>query len=105
MEKGCPLYVVASAARSGYTVGKAAGAHALPSGSEVRLPQGLRFTDVRRSTLGDFALARGGSRAAKSCGRLGLRPFSRLLCSMRHSPAASLFRAHLPGLLDGISRG
>ena len=104
MEKGCPLYVVASAALSGYTVGKAAGAQALPSGSEVRLPQGLRFTDVRRSGLGDFPLARGSSCAAKSCGRLGLRPLSRLLCSLRLPSTASIYRAHLPGLLDGISR-
>ena len=49
-------------------------------------------------------MARCGSRAAKSRGRFGLRPFSRLLCSLRLPSAATLFRAHLCNLLDGISR-
>ena len=74
------------------------------SRSEVRLPQGLRFTDVRRSAIGDFPLARGGSRAAKSHGCLELRPPSRLLCSLRLPSAASFFCANLRCLLDGVSR-
>jgi hypothetical protein len=71
---------------------------------EARLPQGLRFTDVRRSAIGDFPLARGGTRASKSHGRFRLRPSSRLLCLMRLPSAASLFCAYLPGLLDGVCR-
>jgi hypothetical protein len=72
--------------------------------SEVRLPQGLRFTDVRRSTIGDFPLARGGPCAPKSHGRLELRPPSCLLCPLRLPSAAALFRANLRCLLDGVSR-
>ena len=92
-----------SSALCGYTVGMAAGV-AFAAGSEVRLPQGLRFTDVRRSAFGDFPLARGGSRAPKSRRRHKLRPLSCLVRPLRLSPAASLIRAHLRSLLDGVSR-
>ena len=81
-----------------------AGRRAWAALREVRLPQGLRFTDVRRSTLGDFPLARGGSRASKSHGRFELRPSSCLLCPLRLPSAASFFRAHLRNLLDGVFR-
>ena len=93
-----------SPACSGYTVGKAAGVNLRQRPSEVRLPQGLRFTDVRRSAIGDFPLARSGPCAAKSHGRLGLCPSSCLLCPLRLPSAASLFRANLRCLLDGVSR-
>jgi hypothetical protein len=73
-----------------------------PPRIEVRLPQGLRFTDVRRSTIGDFPLARGGSRAPKSHGCCGLYPPSQFLPSLRLSAAAPLPRANLRCLLDGI---
>jgi len=73
-----------------------------PAACEVRLPQGLRFTDVRRSTIGDFPLARGGSRAPKSHGCCGLYPPSQFLPSLRLSAAAPLPRANLRCLLDGI---
>lgn len=62
--------------QSRYSVGEAANVEArpLPPSSEVRLPQGLRFTDVRRSNLGDFGMARSGARTPKSCGCPELRP-------------------------------
>jgi hypothetical protein len=85
-----------------YTVRKAA-RNELRRLSEVRLPQGLRFTDVRRSTLGDFSLARGRSCAAKSRGCPWLCPSSCVMCSLWLPSAASLDRAYLPRLLDGIS--
>ena len=78
-------------------------ANVAPRPSEVRLPQELRFTDVRRSAIGDFPLARSGPRAPKSLGRFELRPPSRLLCSLRLPSAAALLRANLRCLLDGIS--
>jgi hypothetical protein len=92
-----------SSVRCGYTVGKAVGVE-VAAGSEVRLPQGLRFTDVRRSALGDYPLARGGSRASKSRRCLELRPLSRLVCPLRLAPTATFIRAHLRALLDGVSR-
>jgi hypothetical protein len=80
------------------------GAHpSEPPASEVRLPQGLRFTDVRRSTLGDFALARRRPRPPKSHGCNWLRPPSQFLLPLRLSSAASIFRANLRPLLDRIS--
>jgi hypothetical protein len=74
------------------------------SPSEVRLPQGLRFTDVRRSTIGDYPVARCGPRAPKSHGRPELRPLSRLLHSLRLPSAAAFLCANLRCLLDGIFR-
>jgi hypothetical protein len=59
------------AARCGYTVAKAACPQLwlkAPPWSEVRLPQRLRFTDARRSSIADFALARYSPRAPKSHG-------------------------------------
>src|ERR1035438_301118 len=93
-----------SSARSGYTVRKAACSFPRRPQSEVRLPQGLRFTDVRRSTIGDFPVARGGPRASKSHGRLELRPPACLLYSLRLPSAAAFQRANLRLLLDRVSR-
>ena len=73
------------------------------SRSEVRLPQGLRFTDARRSTVRDFPLACSGPCASKSFGCTRLCSASRLLQFMRLPSAASLFRANLRCLLDGVS--
>jgi hypothetical protein len=67
---------------------------------EVRLPQGLRFTDVRRSAIGDNAVARRGSRASKSCGCFGLYPPSCILLSLRFPSAAAFLRANLRSVLD-----
>jgi len=95
---------MASVPRSGYTVAKVAAAQPVQQlscpQSEVRLPQELRFTDVRRSAIGDFPLARSGPCAPKSHGRLELRPPSCLLYSLRLPAAAALFRANLRCLLD-----
>lgn len=76
---------------------------ALPPSSEVRLPQGLRFTDVRRSAPGNCAVARCGPSASKSCGRIQLRPVPLLLCSLRIPLAAAFSRANLQYLLDRVS--
>jgi hypothetical protein len=84
--------------------GKAALQATAPPQSEVRLPQGLRFTDVRRSAIGDFTLARRGPRASKSHGRLELCPPACLLFSLRLPSAADLLCANLRCLLDGVSR-
>lgn len=86
---------VDSAERCEYTVGKAAGVEPCRPRGEVCLQHRLRFTDEGRSTIGDFPLARGGSCAAKSHGRLELRPFPIFLFPLRLPSAASLFRAHL----------
>ncbi len=57
--------------------------------SEVRLPQGLRFNDARRSAIGDNPLACRGPRAPKSHGCFGcaLLPDS---CSLCGSPLPRL---------------
>ena len=67
--------------------------------SEVRLQQEPRFPDDRRSPIGDYPVARGGARAAKSP-ECGLRhsffhclPY--LLFSLRQSHAAVFLRANL----------
>jgi hypothetical protein len=97
-----------SPAGSGYTVRKAArnqpGIEPCQPPSEVRLPQGLRFTDVRRSTIGDLPVARGSPCASKSHGCFGLRPPSCILYSLRHPSAAAFLRANLRCLLDRVSR-
>jgi hypothetical protein len=105
MEKGCSLHVESGISGPLRVYYRQGGWHSvLPARSEVRLPQGLRFTDVRRSNLGDFPLASRGSRIAKSRGRCELCPLSCLVRSLRLPSAASLFRAHLRNLLDGVSR-
>ena len=75
----------------------------LPPGFEVRLPQGLRFADVRRSTIGVHPMARCCPRAAKSSGRLGLYSPASFLYSLRLPSAASIPCANLRCLLDGNS--
>ena len=70
---------------------------------EVRLPQELRFTDDRRSTIGDIPLARHCARPPKSSRRNGFHTSSHLLCSLRIPLAAFLFHSNLRSLLDGDS--
>jgi hypothetical protein len=70
-----------------------------PPASEVRLPQGLRFTDVRRSAPGDFAVARGGPSASKSRGRARLCRLPLSLYSLRLPLAADFDCANLRPLL------
>ena len=88
-----------SLAPSGYTVGTVAHFPA-PTQSEVRLPQGLRFTDVRRSTIGDFPVARCGPRASKSHGCNQLFLPSCMLYPLRLPSVAACFCANLRCLLD-----
>jgi hypothetical protein len=70
-----------------------------PPQSEVRLPQGLRFTDARRYPIGSFPLARSRPRASKSHGCLELCPPSLLLRPLGLSPAAALLCSNLYLLL------
>jgi hypothetical protein len=63
--------------------------------SEVRLQQELRFTDDRRSPIGDDPVARSGSCAAKSSGYCPYHDLSHLLFFMRQSHAAVFLRANL----------
>ena len=70
---------------------------------EVRLPQGLRFTDVRRSTIGGLPMARHQSRAAKSSGCPELCHISCLLRALRLLSAASFCCARLRSLLAELS--
>lgn len=67
---------------------------------EVRLPQGLRFTDVRRSTIRGIGVASSGSRTPKSSGCTKLCPPSSFLPPLRFPPAAPFLRANLRCLLD-----
>ena len=77
-----PRIVLGSRISSGYTESQDGVHRPTPTSSEVRLPQGLRFTDDRRSAIRDIAVARSGSCASKSHGRLGcaLLPASCVLC-------------------------
>lgn len=75
-----------------------------PPQSEVRLPQGLRFTDARRSAIGNYTVARSSSRAPKSGGCCWLRPPSSLLFPMRLPLAAAFLRSNLRSLLGRNSR-